>query len=195
MIFLLSMKLKQSISTQIYIFNTYLQLSIIIYFSYPNYEFIHQDKKYTKLAVRYWKYNTLSLFHGLLVDLTILSQSEYVICTHSSNIGRLLFEYMYSENRLEDAYLRLKSLDANYYFVGTRTKIATKEHLAIIDEKSNEIDLKIGDVIYQFESLWNGYIKGKNMRTNKTGLFPSYKTMNYEVMNVETIDVSKIHKF
>ena len=33
------------------------------------------------------------------------------------------------------------------------------------------------------------------MRTNKTGLFPSYKTMNYEVMNVETIDVSKIHKF
>ena len=86
--------------------------------SYPNYEFFHQDKKYTQLAVRYWKYNTLELFHGLMVDLTILKQAEYVICTHSSNVGRLLFEYMYSENSVEDAYFRIKSLDSDYFFVG-----------------------------------------------------------------------------
>ena len=55
--------------------------------------------------------------------------------------------------------------------------------------QENEIDLNTGDIIYmivlhsptnEFDvNLWNGYMKGTNLRTGKRGLFPSYKVKNY----------------
>lgn len=38
-----------------------------------------------------------------------------------------------------------------------------------------EIQLMPGDLVSIIGNQWNGYFKGRNLRTNKTGLFPSFK--------------------
>lgn len=142
---------------------------------------------------------SLTLFQGLLVDLTILSEAEYVVCTHSSNVCRLVYEFMQAQNRPEDAYFRIKSLDNEYFATNfnVMTKVAIKDHKSL---NNKEIDLKIGHIIYIFSeqhyknknvgNLWNGYTKGKNIQTNKVGLFPSFKVSNYFVCeNIEFIKI------
>lgn len=42
-------------------------------------------------------------------------------------------------------------------------------------EKADEIDLEEGDVIGIAGNHWNGFSKGRNRRTGRVGLFPSYK--------------------
>lgn len=120
-----------------------------------------------------------------------LSQADYVVCTFTSNICRYVYEMMQSkESDQIDASLRIKSLD-HHYFVSSFnvfTKLAIMDHEA--ENKSNEIELKKGDIIavHAVENanlletsinLWNGYMKGINQRTNKKGIFPSYKVSEY----------------
>ncbi len=134
-----------------------------------------------------------------MVDLSILSEAEYVVCTHSSNVCRLVYELMQAQNRLEDAHFRIKSLDTEFFATNfnVMTKVAIKNHKS---SNFHEIDLKIGDIIYVFVeqdrqnryvgNLWNGYTKGKNMQTNRVGLFPTFKVSNYFVCkNIDSINV------
>jgi glycoprotein 6-alpha-L-fucosyltransferase len=49
---------------------------------------------------------------------------------------------------------------------------------AILDhtpEGFEEMELKVGDLVGLAGDHWNGYSKGRNLRTNANGLFPSYK--------------------
>ncbi len=39
-----------------------------------------------------------------------------------------------------------------------------------------ELDLHVGDIIGVAGNHWNGFNKGKNKRTGRTGLYPEYKT-------------------
>jgi glycoprotein 6-alpha-L-fucosyltransferase len=96
------------------------------------------------------------------------------------------------KNKSIDPYYRIKSLD-NLYFItnfNTISKVAIIDHYPINRTKtSNEISLKVGDVInifleQHFQNIHigythNGYISGKNLRTNKIGIFPSYKVISY----------------
>lgn len=45
------------------------------------------------------------------------------------------------------------------------------------------MDLEVGDVIGVAGNHWNGLNKGKNHRSRKIGLYPSYKTK--EVIKIE----------
>ena len=168
---------------------------------YPNYKFYHQNDDYINVAVKYEKILSLSLFQGLLIDLNILAEAEYVICTHSSNVCRLVYEFMQAQDdRVEDAHFRIKSLDNEYFATNfnVMTKVAVKDHEAL---NSKEIDLKVGHIIYIFSeqhynnknvgNLWNGYTKGRNMQTNQVGLFPSFKVTNYFVC--ENINYIKVN--
>jgi glycoprotein 6-alpha-L-fucosyltransferase len=110
---------------------------------------------------------------GVILDIYYLSQCEYLVCTFSSQVCRLAYEYM--QVRFPDASWRFRSLDDVYYFGGGNGH----EVVAIRDHEprrgTSEIELKKGDVIGLAGNHWNGFSKGNNKRTNKIGLFPSFK--------------------
>ncbi len=81
-----------------------------------------------------------------------------------------------------DASGYIKSLDDIYYFWGHyEHKIVAME--AHVPRSSKEIELLPGDQISIKETEWNsryssdwiGYSKGKNERSMRVGLYPSYK--------------------
>lgn len=76
-----------------------------------------------------------------------------------------------------DASTYFKSLDDIYYFGGQNAHNleAVEKH---IPQDPHEIELQPGDLIGIAGNHWDGYSKGVNRRTGKTGLFPSYKAKN-----------------
>jgi glycoprotein 6-alpha-L-fucosyltransferase len=142
-----------------------------------------------KKAQGYTQSLTRDKFLELLVNLYSLSQADYVVCTFTSNLCRFVYELMQSqENQELEASFRIKSLDNHFYAdsFNTFTKLVIIDHAP---RRSNEIVLKKGDIIaFKVEeskdlsltgNLWNGYMMGINQRTNKKGIFPSYKVVDY----------------
>lgn len=75
-----------------------------------------------------------------------------------------------------DASASFRSLDDIYYYGGQNAhswKVA-ESHIA---QRKEEIDLKIGDSIAVAGNHWDGYSRGKNLRTNLQGLYPSFKVI------------------
>ena len=83
--------------------------------------------------------------------------------------------------RFADASWRFKSLDDVYYFGGQNAHNveAVQDHEAL--DGTGEINMKKGDLIGLAGNHWNGYSKGRNLRTNVEGLFPSYKVKDVVV--------------
>lgn len=140
---------------------------------YPNYEII-ADPEVAETASVAKRYSDSSL-QGIIVDIHLLSQCDYLVCTFSSQVCRVAYELM--QTYYPDAYNRFTSLDDIYYYGGQNPH----PHLAILDHKprkSGELELKAGDQIVVFGNHWDGYSKGYNSRTSMTGLFPSFKVKN-----------------
>lgn len=100
-----------------------------------------------------------------------------------------------------DAYNRFKSLDDIYYYGGQNSHNV----ISVLSHKPSshdQIQIKSGDLIGIAGNHWDGFSKGKNLRTNVTkielilpfihssfsfqqnGLFPSFKVNNkVEVAN------------
>jgi glycoprotein 6-alpha-L-fucosyltransferase len=64
-----------------------------------------------------------------------------------------------------DAYNRFKSLDDIYYYGGQNAHnvISVLDHQP---KSSEQISIKTGDLIGIAGNHWNGFSKGKNVRTN-----------------------------
>ena len=82
-----------------------------------------------------------------------------------------------------DASAWFHSLDDIYYYGGqnAHNQVVLYEHHA---RGPDEIELQPGDHVGIAGNHWDGYSKGMNRRTGKTGLYPSYKV-------VEKIDIAK----
>uniref|UniRef100_A0A914XIW6 Alpha-(1,6)-fucosyltransferase n=1 Tax=Plectus sambesii TaxID=2011161 RepID=A0A914XIW6_9BILA len=117
------------------------------------------------------RYTESSLF-GVVADIRLLSNCNYLVCTFSSQICRLAYELM--QVRRGDAAASFHSLDDIYYFGGqqAREQEAILSHSPINED---EIELQVGDIIVIAGNHWNGMSKGRNKRTNREGLYPSYK--------------------
>jgi len=151
-------------------------------FRFPKYEFIGDVSisKSAQLGSRYTKNSLL----GIIKDIHFLSKSDYLVCTFSSQVCRLAYELMQSLH--PDAANRFHSLDDIYYFGGQskHEQIARFQHKPLND---NEIELMVGDLVGIAGNHWDGYSKGVNKRTGKTGLYPSYKTSEiYEKIKYPT---------
>ncbi|KAF2886843.1 hypothetical protein ILUMI_19332 [Ignelater luminosus] len=117
----------------------------------------------------------ITALKGIILDLHMLSMSDFLVCTFSSQVCRLAYEIM--QNYFPDASAKVTSLDDIYYFAGQSFNFRT----AIMAHDSNrfgEIQLLPGDLVSIDGNHWNGYSKGRNLRTNQTGLFPSFKVRN-----------------
>lgn len=140
---------------------------------YPNYEIIG-DPEVAETASVAKRYSDSSL-QGIIIDIHLLSQSDYLVCTFSSQVCRVAYELM--QTYFPDAYNRFTSLDDIYYYGGQNAH----PHVAILDHKprrTGELELKVGDLIEVFGNHWDGYSKGYNTRTSMTGLLPSFKIKN-----------------
>jgi len=73
-----------------------------------------------------------------------------------------------------DASDKFTSLDDIYYFGGQlgHMQIVVTAHEARNDK---EIDLNVGDVVKVAGNHWDGFSKGHNERTGRSGVYPSYK--------------------
>ena len=60
-----------------------------------------------------------------IIDLLILIRADLVVATHSSNFGRLIFEYMHADD--PDPYFKFVSLDRSYHIHGF-SKLFSKNH-------------------------------------------------------------------
>lgn len=138
---------------------------------YPSYDFIF-DMKNAKSANLNMRYSPESA-KGVILDIHFLSQCDFLVCTFSSQVCRLAYEYM--QTRYTDASWRFRSLDDVYYYGGQNEHVVVALYDHIPKVGTGEIELKKNDLISLAGNHWNGFSKGKNSRTKKVGLFPSYK--------------------
>ena len=91
-----------------------------------------------------------------------------------------------------DASNKFKSLDDIWYYDGQdeHQQEAIFPHVALHDgevlvqikthvtkkDVSFQIELKVGDVLAVAGNHWDGFNKGRNIRTNEMGLYPEFKT-------------------
>ncbi|XP_045480462.1 alpha-(1,6)-fucosyltransferase isoform X3 [Harmonia axyridis] len=140
---------------------------------YPSYEIIG-DSTIAKTAALSTRYSDSSLI-GIILDIHMLSMSDYLVCTFSSQVCRVAYEIM--QTYYPDAYDRFKSLDDIYYYGGQNAHnvIAVLPHRPL---KNGEMAMSEGDIIGVAGNHWNGFSKGHNLRTNQVALYPSFKVKN-----------------
>ncbi|CAJ1077102.1 alpha-(1%2C6)-fucosyltransferase [Xyrichtys novacula] len=137
---------------------------------YPDYEFI-SDNSISWSAGLHNRYTENSL-RGVILDIHFLSQTDFLVCTFSSQVCRVAYELMQMLH--PDASSFFYSLDDIYYFGGqnAHNQIAIYPHQP---RNSEDIPLEPGDVIGVAGNHWDGYSKGINRKLGRTGLYPSYK--------------------
>jgi hypothetical protein len=148
---------------------------------YTNYTFIYNENG-TKLANvnRYTPDSAL----GIIFDIYFLGRSDYVVCTMSSTVCRIVYELM--QDRFGDASWRFRSLD-DYFYVHRGEMIryaALYDHLPSRHNPEEELEVWTGDTVvfmsyeYTRDLKCNGYAFAKNLRTGKHGRIPKYKVIN-----------------
>ncbi|KAI8034792.1 hypothetical protein M5D96_012456 [Drosophila gunungcola] len=147
---------------------------------YPQYQIIG-DPEVARMASVSTRYTDTAL-NGIILDIHLLSMSDHLVCTFSSQVCRVAYEIM--QTLYPDAAHRFKSLDDIYYYGGQnahnrRVVIAHKPRT------HEDLQLRVGDLVSVAGNHWDGNSKGKNTRTNQGGLFPSFKVE-------EKVDTAKL---
>ncbi|XP_072402052.1 alpha-(1,6)-fucosyltransferase [Diabrotica undecimpunctata] len=155
---------------------------------YPNYEIIG-DPSIAKTAAVSTRYSDTSLF-GIINDINMLSMSDYLVCTFSSQVCRVAYEIM--QNYYPDATTRYRSLDDIYYYGGqnAHNMIAVLPHEP---KRKGEMYVSVGDVIGVAGNHWNGFSKGRNLRTNQIAFYPSFKVKD-KIETAKFPTYSEVHK-
>uniref|UniRef100_A0A914URA9 GT23 domain-containing protein n=1 Tax=Plectus sambesii TaxID=2011161 RepID=A0A914URA9_9BILA len=140
---------------------------------YKDYEIL-VDMNVVTMADVYKRTLDVALF-GIISDVKLLSKCDFVVCTFSSNVCRLAYELMQGDGG--DAAARFYSIDHPYFFWG-QNEHEREVIIAHSPRNAEEIELQIGDVIgFNGVPPTNpvGFLRGRNNRTGKEGLYPIYK--------------------
>ncbi|XP_034105397.1 alpha-(1,6)-fucosyltransferase [Drosophila albomicans] len=140
---------------------------------YPQYRIVG-DPEVARMAAVSTRYTDTAL-NGIILDIHLLSMSDYLVCTFSSQVCRVAYEIM--QTMYPNAADRFKSLDDIYYYGGQNPH----NRRAVIAHKPRsheDLQLKVGDLVSVAGNHWDGNSKGKNTRTNQGGLFPSFKVVD-----------------
>ncbi|KAK7505522.1 hypothetical protein BaRGS_00003267 [Batillaria attramentaria] len=140
---------------------------------YPGYMFI-SDNGISKSASLGSRYSDSSL-RGIILDIHFLSQSDFLVCTFSSQVCRVAYELMQTIHGDASTYFR--SLDDVFYFGGqnAHNMRAVEKHSS---PNHDVLSFEVGDLLGIAGNHWDGFSKGTLRRTGKTGLYPSYKVVN-----------------
>ncbi|XP_040079498.1 alpha-(1,6)-fucosyltransferase-like [Ixodes scapularis] len=80
---------------------------------YPQYKVINNEVVSRQARARTTSRNNTALF-GVMLDITLLAESDFIVCTMSSGFCRVAYELMQTQH--PDASLRATSLDVEYFF-------------------------------------------------------------------------------
>ncbi|XP_065183891.1 alpha-(1,6)-fucosyltransferase-like [Sycon ciliatum] len=136
---------------------------------FPAYEFLN-DKSSSLNAGVGSRYSDAGL-KGVVFDIEVLSRTDFLSCTFSSQVCRVAYELMQPLHI--DAGDKFRSLDDIYYFGGQRGH----DQRAIYPHKgrNGQLDIEVGDLFGIAGNHWDGYSKGTNRRTGRLGMYPAYK--------------------
>ena len=119
---------KKHCKSNFQIFNQlFIQLKKLIFFyfsilRYPEYNFIYDKSQIIKASKQLIQKKLYDWDSSIgLIDLFILSKCDFVVATHSSNFGRLVYEFMHIED--PDPFHKFKSVDRAYFIHGYKTGI------------------------------------------------------------------------
>ncbi|CAG2101298.1 unnamed protein product [Medioppia subpectinata] len=102
------------------------------------------------------RYSSDSLRH-IILDVWLLSESDFLVCTFSSQVCRLAYELMQTgtDHKVPDKSNAYHSFDAMYYFGGQRAhnRIAVLSHR---QSHRQELELRVGDIIESPSSFYAG---------------------------------------
>ncbi|GAB6022445.1 Fuct6p [Chamberlinius hualienensis] len=136
---------------------------------YPEYVFLG-DPNVAKLASEN-RYSYESLM-STIGDIHLLALTDYLVCTFSSQFCRAAYEIM--QTMEPDPSANFQSLDDIYYF-GNQQPHNQKVLYDHRPRYRNHIKMAKGDIVGLAGNHYNGFSRGINRRTNKHGLFPSFK--------------------
>ena len=123
----------------------------------------------------------MTVVENVLFDIFTLSHLDFVVCTFSSNVGRLV--YQLRSTRDPDVVSNVVSVDVPNWYADRLLPpilfVAKANHTGRSD--LGEMSFQNGDHIVEGYSntksdLPHGIIYGSNKRTLKKGLFPLFKT-------------------
>nr|CAB3247603.1 Alpha-(1,6)-fucosyltransferase-like [Phallusia mammillata] len=109
-------------------------------------------------------------FWGIVYDVALLSQCDYVVCTFTSNIGRLVHEVMVAESNNPLRYAT--SIDVEHFSVG-EIRMLREVIEDYYPDNPKELELRVGDIIENVRC--KRICLGKNRRTKKRGSYPKEK--------------------
>uniref|UniRef100_A0A914M581 GT23 domain-containing protein n=1 Tax=Meloidogyne incognita TaxID=6306 RepID=A0A914M581_MELIC len=119
--------------------------------------------------IRYTKDSLLAI----MAEIKILVQCQFVVCTFSSNVCRLIYELMQAVQG-KDMSEAVQSLDVFYTETWKCKKMEAIDNYTKPLNNKDEINANKGDIIEISRPIWNGFVYGKNTKTNSSGLFPSH---------------------
>lgn len=139
---------------------------------FPDYKVLGDETRANSASLKS-RYNIKSLLH-LISDIHMLSLSDFIVCSLSSNVCKLAHEIQ--QQRFVDGSSRIHSLDSNWF------QKAPNRHTqkAIFSHKANnneELSFDVGDAIFNITNHVNGFSVGRTMKSNRSGIYPSYKTL------------------
>nr|XP_027206809.1 alpha-(1,6)-fucosyltransferase-like [Penaeus vannamei] len=165
---------------------------------YPEYKVVYNSASVDSTRLNQRK--KASSLRYFLADVYFLSRSDFLVCGMTSNICRLCYELMQSLHA--DASTRVSSVDRDYYFHFEVDHVA-KARFPHKPRRPEELEMQEGDLVEgsnrghfsEHPSKNNGFLWGKNTRTNKSGYYPAYKTVEVlkkaDVLSFEHIDRKK----
>nr|XP_026693474.1 alpha-(1,6)-fucosyltransferase-like isoform X2 [Ciona intestinalis] len=135
--------------------------------NYEEYEFIGQRKFAKRASNERTRETSFGLFE-IANEINILSMCNFIVCTFSSEVGTLAYEYMQTLHL--NAADKVLSLDAEYGPTGAPVDL----HRVIYSHNvEGELPLQHGMLATGYQQ-WNGYFYGTNKDLNWQ-LYPSYK--------------------
>lgn len=114
---------------------------------YPEYDILTNTEGTSIAAKVYTTRFSLKGLTGAMIDMHLLSKTDYIVCTFSSNVGRIAHKLMQTERI--DGKFRVKSLDAPFFSYQERRRNYT---VLISHNAPNEKELNVtrGDIVMIF---------------------------------------------
>ena len=113
---------------------------------------------------------------SFLFDVYFLSNADHLVCTFTSNVGRVAYELMMLKS--PDTHQNVRSLDIHYVSFDLNLK-----RIAVLSHKSQELELSKGVFLYKvvrdrFYLGYNhdGFVTMKLLENDRIISVPSYKT-------------------
>lgn len=152
--------------------------------SYPDYEFLVNEDA-AKVANYSQRYSEVSI-KGLLLDVFLLSRTDYLICTFTSHICRLCYETM--QHFYPDAAHRASSLEVLWQ-THEANPTYVEAVLAYYPNYPQGYNVEKGDILEcQFwQNLTFGFYTVYHPRLNLTGMVPIYRVIDkWELIDFPT---------